>query len=195
MTSIASLAYRIARRPDAERWRTDTELRVSWEDRAHMIADLIPVGSTVLDLGAGTRRLADFLPPGCTYLPHDIVSRGHAETIVFNLNDRPLPDLRSLRVDVVVVAGVLEYLRDVEGLLAWAAYQAPSCIVTYVCADARWFTLRGLAHIGHRLRRGWINALSERDLLRAAANGRLTVDRRLAWGKRNRHRVFLLRTH
>jgi hypothetical protein len=50
------------------------------------------------------RRLESYLDPSCSYFPSDAVDRG-GNTIVLDLNSRPLPDLSYLELDLEVLLG------------------------------------------------------------------------------------------
>ncbi|HEY2324859.1 MAG TPA: class I SAM-dependent methyltransferase [Thermoanaerobaculia bacterium] len=156
----ATLRLRLLSRSDTRRWSDERELNPQWDERAQIVARHIPTGSRVVDFGAGRRSLERFLDPSCVYIPIDLVSRG-PDTVVLDLNHRPLPDLGDLHADVAVFAGVLEYVRDVPSLVEWVSRQAPLCLVSYqlapprIAAGGRW----------RRVSAGWVNAYSREDLL------------------------------
>jgi hypothetical protein len=108
----------VANRPDYRRWTSADGLEEWWNARTAVIANLVPAGSRVIEFGAGRRYLERVLPSGCSYTPSDLVDRG-PDTMVCDLNQRPLPDLRDRAFTVAVFGGVLEYLRDVTSLVAW----------------------------------------------------------------------------
>jgi hypothetical protein len=62
------------------------------------------------------------------YTPSDLVDRGSG-TLVCDLNRRPLPDLRHVAPNVAVFGGVLEYIRDVPGVIEWLAASGVSNVV------------------------------------------------------------------
>jgi len=98
---------------DRARWTEASNLSPTWDQRAQIAAGLIPRGARVLDLGCGAMALETFLPPGCDYIPCDLVARDQ-RTIVcdFNAGEFPQADC-----DVVAVLGVLEYLADAPAFL------------------------------------------------------------------------------
>jgi hypothetical protein len=63
----------------------------------------VPAGSTVIDVGAGRMAARSLLPPGCTYVPMDMVARDPS-TVVCDLNRGPLPELTA---DWVLMCGVI----------------------------------------------------------------------------------------
>jgi hypothetical protein len=94
---------------------------------------------------------------------YDIVDRGPG-TIVCDLNRRPLPDLGANVYDVAVLIGVLEYLRDVPSALDWLARLVPVCVLSYSCAKADSYSLRGMLGTIKRLNNGWMSNYREEDL-------------------------------
>jgi hypothetical protein len=105
-------ARMIARRgTDIARWSDDNSYDPEWRQRSSQIAAHIKPKSSVLDIGCGLMSLREFLPQDCRYQPVDIVARA-PETIICNFNQRELPP-REL-YDVVVCAGLLEYIHEVE---------------------------------------------------------------------------------
>jgi hypothetical protein len=138
----------------------------------------------VIEFGAGRRQLERWLPPGCDYIPSDLVDRG-AGTLVCDLNRRPLPDLRRLGPEVAVFGGVLEYIRDVGALARWLAREGiTTCVASFDPAPAN----AGLiARLRERFRRaywGYMNGLTEERLLDSfEAAGFTCVDRQTWTGQ------------
>jgi hypothetical protein len=128
------------------------------------MAELIPKNTTVIEFGAGTRTLERLLHPGCKYIPSDLVDRGLG-TVVLDLNRRPLPDLSGLGAEVAVFAGVLEYMRDMEGLVAWLSKLVQTCVLSYepVVPTRRW--TQRFRQSTRRVYLGYMNGYSETELL------------------------------
>jgi hypothetical protein len=100
----------------------------SWEARSLIIAKLLRSSDTVLDLGAGDRKLQRFIPPGCGYIPADCVDDLHGTFVVdFNKEFR-LPDEE---FSVAVCAGLLEYINDLTGFFDMFSSQKPGCHVIF----------------------------------------------------------------
>ena len=162
-TTWNTLLCKYMGRSDFERWADKSNFD-DWQERTQIVAGLIPKGVRVIDFGAGRRLLEQHLDPASSYTPSDIVDRGPG-TIVFDLNRRPLPDLRSHAFDVGVLAGVLEYVVDVATMLCWLQEQMPTCVASYGCATSK----RGsAARLRERLWRttvGWTNTFDEMELL------------------------------
>ena len=82
----------------------------SWDDRAAILASLVPRGSSVLELGAGKGNLEKMLPEGCSYTPSDI-HEVHGPRLLIDLNAEQLPEFPEH--DVAVLGGVLEYVEEI----------------------------------------------------------------------------------
>lgn len=134
------------------RW---TDASTTWgarnPSRAEYAAALIPPGSHVLDVGAGSMILREFLPAGCRYTPSDIHDRGDG-CIVADLNRSEFPPGR---YDVVTMVGVLEYVFDPRFALRCAARSASQVILTY-----NWFEADTAETLAVRQTRGWISHLT-----------------------------------
>ena len=151
------------KKTDRRRWADPRNIYASWESRNKELAALVPSNSRVIEFGAGKRILERYLDPSCSYVPSDIVDRGPG-TIVFDLNQRPLPDLGPDAYDVAVFSGVLEYVREVPAVLDWLTKYVTVCVLTYAPAKARGHSPRGLLETIGRLRHGWMNNYREEEL-------------------------------
>jgi hypothetical protein len=121
---------RIVRRSDYRRWSNTENLEKWWDSRTQKLAGFIPARSRVVEFGAGRGQLRRYLPSGCTYVPSDLTARLPG-TIVCDLNDRPLPDLRHLGADVAVFSGVLEYVVDLSTVATWLSQQTSAIVASY----------------------------------------------------------------
>jgi hypothetical protein len=148
---------------DRRRWADTRNIFESWEPRNRQLAALVPANSRVIEFGAGRRVFERHLDPSCTYVPSDIVDRGPG-TLVFDLNERPLPNLGADRYDVAVFSGVLEYVRDVPSLIDWLATCVTGCVLTYAPARAGGRSPRAVLERAGRLRHGWMNSLRVEEL-------------------------------
>jgi len=177
---LRNVGLRGLRRSDHQRWCDPAKLETWWETRTEKIARLIPTGKRVLEFGAGRGYLAKYLDAASTYFPCDLTSRG-PETIVFDLNRRPLPDLRHLRADVAVFAGVLEYLHDLDSLVSWLAAQVNVCVVSYTCvASVGKFTRRIRENFSRRYY-GYMNGFGEDELIGLFRRAGFNCDARDTW--------------
>lgn len=154
----------ILQKTDYRRWSNDSSFDPSWEPRTKRAAELVPIHSRVIEFGAGQRRLEKHLHSSCTYVPSDVIDRGPG-TIVCDLNERPLPNLRTGVYDVAVILGVFEYLHNVPEVIDWLAKQVRVCVLSYVCMEVNRFSLRGVRQaLGRRLGTRWMNNYSEDQL-------------------------------
>jgi hypothetical protein len=148
---------------DFARWADLRNHDPEWDKRTQTIAGLVPPGSRLIEFGAGRLQLRKFLDPNCVYFPSDLVSRS-SETIVCDLNVRPLPDLSKFNLDVAVLGGVLEYVKNIHSLTRWLSTQVSTCIVSYECAASAPRTLSRIAESLSRARIGWLNTYNEEEL-------------------------------
>jgi hypothetical protein len=121
---------KLFRRSDYTRWSNSENLEKWWESRTQRLAGFIPAGSRVVEFGAGRGQLRRYLASGCTYVPSDLTAR-FPDTIVCDLNGRPLPDLRHLKADVAVFSGVLEYIGDLSAVAKWLSQQTSAIVASY----------------------------------------------------------------
>lgn len=160
--------------PRAELFRRHAEMDTPpWASRAHALARLIPFDASVVDAGAGSGYLGQILKGrAAAYYPADVV--GRAGMVTWNIAERPAP--RSLRGhDVVVCAGVLEYLADPARALQHLRPCAQTLLVTYNLKELRkhrkghntWRSALTLPQLRRALSNsGWIPAYSERPNVR-----------------------------
>lgn len=155
----------IARREtDTVRWSDPAQLEAGWDRRAAMAADLIPLGSHVLDLGCGAMGLERHLPPGCRYTPCDLVRRDE-RTIVCDFNQLELPPAGG--ATLVTLLGVLEYIYEwKEFLKRLCEYRLP-VVLSYCPAD--------LTGPMDRAAAGWVNHATREELAAAFAEAGFAV--------------------
>lgn len=153
----------LLQKTDRKRWANPRNLYASWEPRTKLAAGLVPNNSRVIEFGAGNRNLERYLDSSCAYTPSDLVERG-PETIVCDLNQRPLPDLGAGNYDVAVCLGVLEYVQDLPAVLDWLTRYVRMCVLTYACATTSGHSPRAILERLTRLRHGWINNFTENEL-------------------------------
>jgi hypothetical protein len=190
LIAAATAAARVSRntvmrclgRADYARWDSASGLEQWWDDRTRCVAALIPPGSRVIEFGAGRRSMEHFLPQGCTYTPSDLVDRGPG-TLVCDLNDRPLPSLAAIKPQVAAFSGVLEYIRDVPGLVKWLAEQNISCCVaSYDIVPAhRTAGLRWIRESWRRSHFGYMSSMTEQELVAAFRHLGFACTMRAGW--------------
>lgn len=169
--SSATATWVRARRAGTDRrWESDQAYHALWEERVALMVAPVRAGSTVIDVGAGRMAARGLLPPGCTYVPMDMVARDQS-TVVCDLNRGPLPELTA---DWVLMSGVLEYVSDVPRLLAWARRAAPNVSLSFAVRDER-FSYR------KRLALGWVQHLDRDQLMALVRQAGFTVTDEREW--------------
>jgi hypothetical protein len=178
--TLRTLFLKTSSRSDYDRWSNDQNLQASWDSRTELMARLVPPNTRVLELGAGRQILRHHLHPSCAYFALDLVART-PETIVCDLNSKPLPDLRPGHFDVAVLSGVLEYIHDVSSFVAWLTDQVRICITSYCCHYPHESATGDFIRRNLRLRGGWVNSLTEADLVLLFTNAGFRCTRKESW--------------
>jgi hypothetical protein len=128
-----------------------------WDERNKIIAQAIPAGTSVLDVGCGAQTLRQYLREGCKYQPSDVI-KSTPDVILCDLNAGIYPETRE-HFDYVVCSGVLEYVRKPKEFLTKIPKLGRTVILSY-CP---------LAEGGSKLKRlgnpwGWINHFRQQEL-------------------------------
>jgi len=193
---VAARAFRckLFGKADIARWADASKFATEWDERSHIIGELVPAKSRVIDFGAGRRQLSRFIDPSCTYLASDFVDRG-AGTLIIDLNVRPLPNLSLMNIDVAVFAGVLEYVNRVGSLVRWVSANVTTCIVSYGCLqESKARGLRRIREINRRARCGWLNSYTEKELTDIFRAAGLFCNETRNWNTRDgSERIFSFR--
>lgn len=156
---------------DLKRWQSSENLDPDWDERTALIANIVPVGLNVIEFGAARLVLRQHLDPSCKYQPADLVKRSE-DTLVFDLNGA-LPEL-PCRYDVAVFSGVLEYVHNLERIMAWLPSVAQRVIFSYGVTDF-------LSDPITRRQNGWVNHLSEKEITRLANKAELELETNTRW--------------
>lgn len=150
---------------DFQRWADVTD---TWGEkhplRARIVAQFIGNRSSVLDLGAGSMVLRQFLRPGCRYQPCDLYPRS-PDCLVADLNAGQFP---GGRYDWVAMLGVFQFLQDP----AWAVRQCRQ--VAQFAAFSYSPTIREVPtpkEIQWREGEGWVNHYNYRQYLAMVSEG------------------------
>jgi hypothetical protein len=158
MPRIATVSLQKLRgRADYARWTDPGNLERWWDSRTQVLARLVPPQSRVIEFGAGRCQLRHYLPDGCTYVPSDLTMR-EPGTIVCDLNDRPLPDLRHVGANVAVFGGVLEYMSDLPSLVRWLSVQTSTVVASYDNVKADAGTVSHFVELLRRRNFGYMNS-------------------------------------
>jgi hypothetical protein len=159
------LIHRLLRLSDYQRWGNADNLETWWQSRTEALSTLIPPGSRVIEFGAGKCHLKACLDASCHYIACDIVERDPG-TIICDLNRRPLPQLSHLHPNVAVFAGVLEYVRDVEAVVAWLSQFVVLCVFSYDCFPAKASLPGRVREKARRFYYGYLSDVTEEQLRR-----------------------------
>lgn len=190
---LRTLRCRLFGTTDVSRWRDAETFADNWVERTQLIAQLVPKRTRVIEFGAGKRKLESQIDPTCSYVPCDIVSRGK-DTLVLDLNARPLPNLRHLNLDMAVFAGVIEYIADLDSFVAWLSRQVSACIASYECAQTQSWGPARLRETIRRTGTGWVNSFSEEELVEVFRSGGFTLTEAKDWRTPDgSERIFLFR--
>lgn len=150
---------------DFERWRDAAN---SWGARnplrSKIAGSAIPPGSSVLDIGAGSMVLKQYLDPSCGYQPCDLYPRTPG-CLVADLNRDEFPKGR--HYDWAVMLGVLQFLEN-PGLAASRCREvADNGVFSYPTATRDEPEQKEL---DWRRQEGWFNALSEERYVEMVRN-------------------------
>ncbi|HTH93044.1 MAG TPA: oligosaccharide flippase family protein [Candidatus Paceibacterota bacterium] len=146
----ALLFYLLGRRT----WKDIEYFDSAWSDRIGQMAQYIPAGASILDLGCGKMLLQQYLELNHTYYPVDYKDRGEG-TIVCNFNRHHFPDRYA---DIAFVSGVLEYVENVPVFIADIAKHTNQCILSYCLIE-------DFPNISFRRKQAWVNAFSRDDII------------------------------
>ena len=171
MTRILRLRWR--GQSDFEKWGDADNLKERWADRSRVMAKMIPNGARVVEFGAGKMLLREFLDSSCHYTPSDLVDRGPG-TVVCDLNDEELPQFPDQ--DVAFLAGVLEYIHDVDRLARYLSENFQTVILSYVTLDGE----RSLK-LADRRSRGWVNDYRTEELVLIFEDKGYQMEEKGAW--------------
>ena len=121
---------------DHGRWRILAQNpHYSTDLRNRAVGELVPPGSSVLDLGCGVQTLRRFLPADTEYQPCDLVEDVPGVLYCdFNAGIRP-PITK--KFDFAVCSGVLEFLREPKDFLRRAPELGRTLILAYFPLEQR----------------------------------------------------------
>ena len=164
---------------DYIRWMNADKFPKSWSIGSEAISKLIQPESRVVEFGAGSARLRELLPIGCTYLGTDIVKRT-PDMVLCDLNASQLPQLG--RFDVAVFSGVLEYVRDVPRVVDYLYGFVDAVIASYAVNVSS----SNLSRMG----RGWVNNYSRDEFIEVFEAGGFEAIQCIPF---NGHVIFVFR--
>jgi len=139
------------------------------------------------------RELQSYLDPSCFYVASDLTQRGE-DTLILDLEDRPLPSLPGEPFEVAVFAGVLEYLSDVPGVVSWICGRVTTCLLSYECVPRTDGPYERLRLTLDRAAMGWVNGYTEMELKMIFANsGFSCIEQTLWYAADGREPIFVFR--
>jgi len=170
-------------RTHKQRWRkVARNPEPIWDERNRLIANFIPEGSSVLDIGCGAQSLRRHLKADCKYQPCDLI-RSTPDVIVCDFNAGVLPAV-SAAYDVVVCSGVFEYIRDPKRFLESVATYGRVVLISYhplFRGQWKW----------QRLASNWVNHFAEEQLVKLFADVGLQSE--ILHGSGMSERIYRLR--
>ncbi len=114
-------------------WRGDLEEklgyeRLEWRKRIAALCSFISdEDKSVMDLGAGSMNLRNMLPIDVIYYPVDY-KKNADDTIVCDFNKHEFPNVYA---DVIVAAGILDYMADPEWFLSEISSHCDKLLISY----------------------------------------------------------------
>lgn len=147
-----TIALRKREESDLDRWKNSRALDASWNERTYIMASFIKPGSKIIEFGAGNMSLKTRLPKGCVYQASDIISR-HPGIIECDLNKGIHIDLSEY--DTAIFSGVLEYVYNIENVVAQITGNIENIVLSYACSDIS---------NAPRLDRGWLSDYTKAEL-------------------------------
>lgn len=137
---------------DVERWKKSKELLENWNERSHILANMVPENARVIEFGAGNMALKKYLPKNCKYQGSDLVQRS-PEMKVCDLNMGIYFSLTPY--NTAVFSGVLEYVYDIDKVFVQLSEKINTVILSYACSDIS---------SANRLKSGWLSDYTKEDL-------------------------------
>jgi hypothetical protein len=126
-----------------------------WDWRNEIIAERVPDGSSVLDLGCGPQTLRRHLKKGCKYQPCDII-KSTPDVIFCDFNNGVYPEPGEM-YDYVISSGVFEYIRQPREFLKRIMALGREIILSYSPL------VPGQSKL-HRLSVNWINHFTKEEV-------------------------------
>lgn len=157
-----------SRSADRQKWGAAVNYKADWAARSALAAPYVPNGARVFEIGAGVGTFRGLVADRCHYTGADLQPIDE-RTLVLDIEKDPIP---SGPWDVIVMLGVLEYLHDPKAVLIKIGDAARSIVLSY-CIP------RDSNPLPQRRARGWMNALSEQDLINAMVAEGLSLRARL----------------
>lgn len=131
-SKILELQKELSKYKNFNQWE-NIEYFSDWSDRSEAMSKLInPSCRTLLDLGCGEGFIRKYIDPNITYYGCDYTKRD-SDTIVCDLAVGEYPQIN---VDVVFIAGVLEYLSNWDQVLSESCKRAKQVVLSYSTTES-----------------------------------------------------------
>lgn len=141
---------------DNEKKYDFSKIEGPWDFRYKELLTLMPVScSAVMDCGAGNMSLRSMLNKEISYYPIDKIKK-YQETIVCDFNSGNFPEIN---VDVIFLAGILEYIICPESFLRNVCQSCKTVLMSYC-------TLHTHPEISSRMLCGWKNHFVMGELIK-----------------------------
>lgn len=181
-TALKTTFRKSINQSDFSRWKKNSSLHTSWDERTLLISKLIPSNSSVLEFGAGKMTLKKHIEDTCTYTPSDFVDRGETDFLIYDLNATRLP-LLNKKYDVAVFSGVLEYVNNIPRLINSLSKDIPYIITSYAINELNSGTI-------FRRKSGWVNDYSSKEFIHIFTNYGYKCEKKIIW---NNQRIFFFK--
>lgn len=155
----------LAKSPDRLRWGAPSNYKPAWAQRSGAAARHIPDNALVLEIGAGTGAFRDLVAGRCRYTGADLQPFDD-RTIALDIEADPIPQKPW---DAIVLLGVIEYLYDPVAALNKVCAATRTVVCSYCIPRCR-------EVLPQRRARGWVNAVSQRDLVATFENAGFSLE-------------------
>jgi hypothetical protein len=162
-----------SRNTDYNRWKKNITTKPPWDERNKAIAALIPAGSRVIDVGAGSQSLKMHLGEACDYQPCDLI-QSSPDCLLCDFNRNVYPVVQC-QYDYVIVSGVLEYIEQPREFIGRIVRYGHFTLLSYKPWDGR------ASGKLRRLSEGWVSHLRESDLETIFAELSIDFSRATTW--------------
>lgn len=155
------------RRTLMERWSVLADAEGShWSARSSLAAEWLVEEKSITDFGCGMMYLEKYIRPEQQYIPSDVAARDH-RTIVCDLNRQSIPKTHTSSATFL---GVLEYIYETPNLLAEAAKNFDTLVMTYCVTDAP-------SAPPDRREHAWVNEYNRAEMEAIIAETGWTIER------------------
>lgn len=140
-------------------WNNLEKFEEHFFNRMKVMAEYIPSGASVLDMGCGPMWLKRILSPDSIYYPVDYIARGK-DTIVCDFNKHEFPDNHA---DIIFCGGIIEYINDYQWFAKTVYAHCSRCIASYNPVE---YT----ADPAVRKNLDWVNSLTSHEFVECFKN-------------------------